>query len=379
MTLSFQLRSMPGLAALQALLPSLLKAESVRIDDSAATLVCSVPDAEAAAFEAAHTDVLERLGLGWQLHARNQAEETLGREYSWADAVMTLIIPPDVAFPADIIAQLAEWNLQLRGVRRLSAWASNELAFELYLDDWARAAKLQAALPALAERWGVDVALAEADSKRPRRRLIAFDMDSTLIRCEVIDELASRAGVGETVAAITARAMRGELDFRASFRERMASLRGLDESALTQVVQSLPLMPGVESLLKTLRAQGHYTVILSGGFDYFARHLQEKLGFHELHANVLQIRDGALTGEVEGEIVDGERKRRLLERIAEEQGLAMNDTVAVGDGANDLPMISAAGLGVAFHAKPLVRERAPVALTHCDLTGLLYVLGVAGG
>ena len=375
MSFRVHLRSIPGPGALQVLLPTLLEAESVRID--ASSLRCAVEGPRSGSLQTSITGVLERLGLERRVSAQSAAAVDPGRR--WADSVLTLIVPPGVALPADLFAQLAPRNLDLRGLRRLSPRDGAELAFELYLDDAARARCLRPAILGLAERWGVDLALTGADSKRPRRRLIAFDMDSTLIRCEVIDELAARAGAGAAVAAVTARAMRGELDFRASFRARLAKLRGLPAAALAQVAQRLPLMPGVEVLLSTLRAQGHYTVILSGGFDYFARRLQERLGFHEIHANVLQIDQGALTGAVEGDIVDGARKRALLEEIAAQQGLGLADTVAVGDGANDLPMIEAAGLGVAFHAKPRVRERAPAALTHCDLTGLLYLLGVPGG
>ena len=371
MNFRVHLRRRPGTAALRALLPTLLEAQSVRID--AASLCCSVAGPRSGFLQTSIAAALERLGLAPRVSAQAAAAAEPGPP--WADSVLTLIVPPGAALPADLLAPLAQRNLELRGLRRLSPRGSAQLAFELHLDDAARA--LHAEIARLAQRWGVDLALTGAESKRPRRRLIAFDMDSTLIRCEVIDQLAARAGVGEAVAAITARAMRGEVDFRASFRQRLAKLRGLPVAALAQVAEQLPLMPGAESLLSTLRAQGHYTVILSGGFDYFARRLQQQLGFHEIHANALQIDRRALTGAVENDIVDGARKRALLEQIAAQQGLSMADTVAVGDGANDLPMIEAAGLGVAFHAKPRVRERAPTALTHCDLTGLLYLLGVS--
>ena len=237
---------------------------------------------------------------------------------------------------------------------------------------------LQARLQELAGRAGADLCLLDASEWRPRRRLCAFDMDSTLIDCEVIDELAKRAGVGDEVAAVTARAMRGELDFRASFRERMAKLRGLPAQQLDELRDELPLMPGVERLMARLRALGHETVILSGGFDFFARHLQQHLSMDEVHANRLQIIDHELSGEVEGEIVDAARKVLLLREVAARRGFAMADTVAVGDGANDLAMLATAGLGVAFHAKPLVRERADHAINFADLDGLLQLLDVPG-
>ena len=277
--------------------------------------------------------------------------------------------------PAELAAVLATWNVMPHRLRRLNAADAPAQVLELYLPDTGPQDRRRE-LQELGQRCDADLALMSTAEKQPRRRLVAFDMDSTLIECEVIDELAKRAGVGDAVAAVTARAMRGELDFRSSFRERMSKLQGLDSAVLEDIAASLPIMAGAERLLRALAAQGHYTVILSGGFDFFARRLQQRLGVDEIHANCLEIRDGALTGEVVGEIVDGQRKVDLLQRVAGEQGIAMADTVAVGDGANDLPMLHTAGLGVAFHAKPLVREEAPHCVMHGDLDALLYLLGV---
>lgn len=289
--------------------------------------------------------------------------------------VLTLICG-DGEPPADLSDTLRRWGITESDFRTLSAPEAKPLAMEVALKFQVSTPPTAADLRSLAQRWRADLTLMPRSQRHSRRRLVAFDMDSTLIQCEVIDELAARAGVGDAVAAVTARAMRGELDFKASFRERMAKLRGLDEGALEIVARELPIMPGAERLLARLRDLGHYTVILSGGFDYFASRLQQHLGFHEIHANQLQIADGALTGEVNGPIVDGALKEALLRRIAAEQGIAMEDTVAVGDGANDLPMLGASGLGVAFHAKPLVQERAPHVVTYNDLDALLYVLGI---
>jgi len=222
----------------------------------------------------------------------------------------------------------------------------------------------------------VDVAFQADDIYRRNRRLIVFDMDSTLIQCEVIDELARAAGVGDQVAAITEAAMRGEIPFNESFERRLAALRGLDESVLAGIAQSLPITEGAERLISNLKRLGYRVGILSGGFTYFANHLKQRFGVDCVSANELDIVDGRLTGKIKGEIVNGEKKAELLRAMAADLGVDMRQTIAVGDGANDLPMLSIAGLGVAFHAKPLVRENARHAISTLGLDGILYLLGV---
>jgi phosphoserine phosphatase len=201
-------------------------------------------------------------------------------------------------------------------------------------------------------------------------------MDSTLIEAEVIDELAARAGVGPQVAAITEAAMRGELDFRQSLTERVRLLAGLPESVLGQVAASLRLTEGAERLVRTVKALGYKVAILSGGFTYFGRVLQERLGIDFVHANALEVKDGRLTGRLVGDIVDGPGKAARLRAIAAAEGISLDQVIAVGDGANDLPMLQIAGLGIAFHAKPVVREGASQAISNLGLDGVLYLLGL---
>lgn len=234
---------------------------------------------------------------------------------------------------------------------------------------------VRTALLTLASELGVDIAFQRDDIYRRNRRLVVFDMDSTLIEAEVIDELAKEAGVGEQVSEITESAMRGEIDFNESFKRRVALLKGLDESVLESVAARLKMTEGAERLVSQLKRTGYKTAILSGGFTYFAKYLQSRLGFDYIYANELDIQEGKVTGEVVGTVVNGERKAELLRDIAQREGLCLEQTIAVGDGANDLPMLSIAGLGIAFRAKPLVRENAKQSISTLGLDGILYLIG----
>ncbi len=220
-----------------------------------------------------------------------------------------------------------------------------------------------------------DISLQEDTLYRRCRRLICFDMDSTLIETEVIDELADRAGVGKQVREITESAMRGEIDFCESFRQRVALLKGLDESVMKDIAENLPVTEGVGRLMEVLKRAGFKTAILSGGFTYFGNYLKQKFGFDYVYANELEIVDGKLTGRYLGEIVDGKRKAELLRLIAQVENVNIAQTIAVGDGANDLPMLATAGLGIAFHAKPKVKATAEQSISTIGLDGILYFIG----
>ncbi|MDK2841636.1 MAG: phosphoserine phosphatase [Anaerophaga sp.] len=222
---------------------------------------------------------------------------------------------------------------------------------------------------------GVDIAFQEDNIYRRNRRLVCFDMDSTLIQAEVIDELARKAGVYDKVSAITESAMRGEIDFNESFKQRVSLLKGLDESVMKEVAESLPLTEGAERLFKTLKKYGYRTAILSGGFTYFGNYLKNKLNIDYVFANELEIKGGKLTGRHIGEIINGQKKAELLKLLAFKEDINLAQVIAVGDGSNDLPMLREAGLGIAFHAKPKVKASAKHAISTIGLDAILYLLG----
>ena len=228
----------------------------------------------------------------------------------------------------------------------------------------------------LAHETGVDIAFQVDNVYRRNRRLVAFDMDSTLIQAEVIDELAKAAGTGDEVARITELAMRGEIDYQESFRQRLALLKGLDEKSVAEVAERIPLTEGAERLITMLKRLGYKVALLSGGFTYVGERLRKRLGIDYLHANELEILDGVVTGNVSGPIVDGPRKAELLHEIAAIENISLEQVIAIGDGANDLPMLSAAGLGIAFRAKPIVAKSARQAISTVGLDGILYLIGV---
>lgn len=236
--------------------------------------------------------------------------------------------------------------------------------------------KMQSELMTLSNAHGIDISFQRDDIYRRSRRLICFDMDSTLIQTEVIDELADRAGAGAEVRAITESAMRGEIDFRESFTRRVALLKGLEEGVMAEIAASLPITEGLERMMTVLKRVGYKTAILSGGFTYFGRSLKERYGFDYMYANELEIENGRLTGRFVGDVVDGKRKAELLRLLCQFEGINIAQAVAVGDGANDLPMLDIAGLGIAFHAKPKVKATASQSISTIGIDGVLYFLGL---
>ena len=278
---------------------------------------------------------------------------------------------------------LADHNLNIDGIRRLTGRvpldegkANVRACIEFSVRGTPQnKEELQRDLMQMSSNLGMDFSFQQDNMFRRMRRLICFDMDSTLIETEVIDELAIRAGVGDEVKAITERAMRGEIDFRESFTERVALLKGLDVSVMRDIAEKLPITEGVERLMFVLKRYGYKIAILSGGFTYFGNYLKEKFGIDYVYANQLEIEDGKLTGRYAGEIVDGKRKAELLQLIAQVENVDIAQTIAVGDGANDLPMLSVAGLGIAFHAKPKVVANARQSINTIGLDGVLYFLG----
>lgn len=327
----------------------------------------------------------------------NQAGSTVrissvdGEDYqAWLEAsgqtryILTLLCEGRGTEPMQAVSELThEFGLNIDTVRRLTDRGESsptvdtgKMCVEMRVrGKLAGMQEMQSALVAKAEHLGFDFSMQEDTVFRRNRRLVAFDMDSTLIAEEVMDELAKLHGVGDEVVAITNEAMAGKIDFKESFRRRARLLKGLPESALRTAATSVSLNSGAHRLLRALQHFGYKTAVVSGGFQYVGDQLAQELNIDYVFANTLEIKDGVMTGEVSGEIVDAQRKAEILVELAEREGVALQQTIAIGDGANDLPMLTAAGLGVAFHAKPVVRESAQHAISNFGLDAILYLIG----
>ena len=284
---------------------------------------------------------------------------------------------------SEVTKVISDKNLNIDAIKRLTGRlslveeeeyprASIQLSIRGQIDN---KEEITAKFMEISHNLDVDIAFQEDNIYRRNRRLVCFDMDSTLIQTEVIDELAELAGVGAEVKAITESAMQGEIDFSESFKSRMKLLKGLSEEVLQDVAVNLPITKGAKRLIDTLKSYGFKTAILSGGFSYFGNYLKEELGMDYVYANQLEIKDGALTGGYLGDIVDGNKKAEYLKEIARKEGIDISQTIAVGDGANDLAMLNLAGLGIAFHAKPTVKDNAQSSISSIGLDGVLYLLG----
>lgn len=318
------------------------------------------------------TELGNELGLAVEL--RDEVRETRGRDT--VDLVVTVL---GERLQAKSLAQvghtLGRFDANIRRVETLARRRLHCVEMLASANPETRR-ELSRALLAVAADHEVDISVQEEGLGRRAKRMVVMDVDSTLIQSEVIDELAAYAGVGDYVAGITARAMNGELDFQGALRERVALLKGLPESALAEVAKKLDYTQGARSLIKVLKGMDYKTAILSGGFTYFTDRFQAELGLDYAYANTLEVVDGALTGRTTGPIVDGQRKKELVREIAAREGIRLDQVIVIGDGANDLPMMGIAGLGIAFNAKPRVREMAPHNINRKGLDSILFLLGI---
>ena len=301
------------------------------------------------------------------------APQAEGRRY-----VITAIAPTlEARHMHNIASTLAAEGANIEKIGRLSEDTLASVEIHALLPPGRDSEALKRSLLAVATNAGFDVSLQRESLYRRSKRLVVMDMDSTLIRIEVIDELARAAGVGEQVARITERAMQGEMDYDESLRQRVSLLKGLDVAVLDRIAADLPLTDGAETLIRVLQRLGYSIAVISGGFSRAAEALKRRLGINYAYSNNLEIEGGKLTGRVVGPIVNAQRKAELLETIAQAEGVLLDQVIAMGDGANDALMLERAGLGIAFHAKPKLRERADTSISAAGLDAILYLLGIS--
>ncbi len=294
--------------------------------------------------------------------------------------IVTCVSPTKVtaSFVADLSQILANFKINIERIDKVSPREFSSMEISTSIPKNLETKKLKEHLMNVSTKHKIDVAFLKDNVFRRNKRLIVFDMDSTLIQTEVIDELADLCGVGEEVRKITHRAMNGEIDFDESLKLRVSKLKGLETARMQEILEKLPLTQGVEEFIKTIKGLGYKVALISGGFNFFADALKIKLGLDYSFANELQIEDGKLTGHVTGTIVNANQKAILVKLIAQQENISLEQVVAIGDGANDLPMLATAGLGIAFHAKDVVRKEAQQHLSHGPMTSILYFLGIPG-
>lgn len=311
--------------------------------------------------------------LSYSVLPDNHIFKGLGHSY-----ILNCVSMSDIpaAFLADAAAILAANNVNINRIDKVSPQSFRSLEISVDVPHNTDITALKSKLLNSSNRYSIDVAFLKDNVHRRSKRIIAFDMDSTLIQAEVIDEMAEVHGVGEKVKAITERAMNGELDFNQSIVERVGLLAGMEESRLKEIALTLPLTPGAKDFVRTVKNLGYKIAIISGGFTYFANYLKEILGLDYAFANELEVVNGKLTGRIKGTIVNAEQKALILQLIAQQENCQLEQVVAIGDGANDLPMLATAGLGIAFHAKEVVKKQAQQQFSHGHMTNILYFLGI---
>ncbi len=292
--------------------------------------------------------------------------------------VLSCVSQKNIASPflSDISNLFSTWGIGLQRIENLSQKGFCSLDIKASSAKEIDLETLKLEFMDLSNKYEIDMAFLQDDIYRYTRRLIVFDMDSTLIKAEVIDEMAAAFGIGEKVKLITEKAMNGEINFDEALKQRVALLKGFPRDDMEKIFDRLPLMPGVEAFIKTVKSLGYRTAVVSGGFRYFAEKLKDKLAIDYAYANELEWQEDRLTGKVLGEIINAQRKAEILEALAQKEQIHLEQVVAIGDGANDLLMLSKAGLGIAFHAKEKVRRESRHQMSHGPMTSILYFLGI---